>query len=234
MSHAARGSRPSGPTGADGPHALVADVTHPEIDADDRHHLERVLRMRAGSTLTVGDGAGRWRVCTYGTQLEPTSEVREVPRPDPVLTVGFALVKGGRPELIVQKLTELGVDRIAPFRAERSVVRWDETRAMKNLERWRRVAREAVMQCRRCWVPEVLPVGELADFAAGDGVALADPAGEALSDADHTVLVGPEGGWTPPERALVARQVRVADHVLRTETAAMAVATLMVARRRGW
>ena len=68
---------------------------------------------------------------------------------------GFAPVKGDRPEWTVQKLTELGVDRIVPLRAARSVVRWDGERGAAAVERLRRVAREAAMQSRRCRLPEV-------------------------------------------------------------------------------
>ena len=51
------------------PHAFVADLSAPVLDPDDRHHLERVLRMRAGDRLTVSDGAGAWRACRFGPDL---------------------------------------------------------------------------------------------------------------------------------------------------------------------
>lgn len=220
-------------TGAEGPHSLVADVDEPRLEARDRHHLERVLRLRPGSPLTVGDGAGRWRPCTFGVELDPSGEVLSVARPEPALTVGFALIKSGRPELVVQKLTELGIDRIVPFVAGHSVVRWTGDKAANNLARLRRVAREAVMQCRRAWLPEILPLASFDTVAAGQ-VVLADRSGRELGDLDHTVLIGPEGGWTDEESTAVADRVVLADHVLRAETAAIAAATLMVARRRGF
>jgi 16S rRNA (uracil1498-N3)-methyltransferase len=220
-------------TGAEGPHTLVADVDRPVLEERDRHHLERVLRLRSGSPMTVGDGAGRWRTCTFAAELEPLSEVRSVARPEPALTIGFALIKSGRPELVVQKLTELGIDRIVPFVAGRSVVRWNGDKAANNLARLRRVAREAVMQCRRAWLPEVAPLAAFETMAAGDAV-LADPTGRELGELDRTVLIGPEGGWTDEEVAASDDLVVLADHVLRAETAAIAAATLMVARRRGF
>ena len=73
----------------------------------------------------------------------------------PALTVAFAPVKGERPEWVVQKLTELGIDRIVPLLSERSVVRWSGARGKATVERLRRVAREAAAQCRRVWLPEV-------------------------------------------------------------------------------
>ena len=89
-----------------------------------------------------------------------------VESPQPRLGVAFALIKGGRPELVVQKLVELGIDDIRPFAASRSVVRWDEAKAVKNHERLERVAREAVMQCRRAWLPTVHPAVSFADVAS--------------------------------------------------------------------
>ena len=69
----------------------------------------------------------------------------------------------------MQKLVELGVDDIRPFAAERSVVRWGEVKATKNQQRLERVAREAVTQCRRAWVPVVHPVVVLEDVARLSG-----------------------------------------------------------------
>ena len=69
--------------------------------------------------------------------------------------MAFAPVKGERPEWVVQKLTELGIDRIVPLFSERSVVRWSGARGQATVERLRRVAREAAAQCRRVWLPEV-------------------------------------------------------------------------------
>ncbi len=218
--------------GRSGPHALVADVDAPELVADDRHHLERVLRLRSGDVLTVGDGAGRWRPCRFGDRIEPVGEVVSAAAPRPESAVGFAVLKGGRSETVVQKLVELGVDRIVPFVAERSVVRWDEAKTDRLLRRWRRVAREAVMQCRRLWLPTVEPV---AAFGALDlsAAALAVPEGRRLADGENFVLVGPEGGWTDAESAAVDRHVCLGPHIMRAETAAIAAAVLLGARRSG-
>ena len=214
------------------PHALVVDVDDPALNDSDRHHLERVLRVRSGDVLTVGDGAGRWRECRMGAVLEPVSEVMFEPAPEPEVTVGFAVLKGGRSEYVVQKLTELGVDRILPFVAERSVVRLDPSRADKWLERWRRVAREAVMQCRRRWLPNIEPMRDFRDLEWA-GVVLAVGGARAAAPGEHCVLVGPEGGWTQQELAAVPDHVGLGPHVLRAETAAVAAATLLTARRSG-
>ena len=215
-----------------GPHVLVDDVHAPELAGEDRHHLERVLRLRSGDPLTVGDGAGRWRPCRFGERVEPMDDVVTVAAPSPVLAVGFAVLKGGRSETIVQKLTELGADRIVPFVAERSVVRWDEVKTARLVQRWRRVAREAVMQCRRLWLPQVEPVRTFPELDLG-GAALAVSEGRTLAAGENFVLVGPEGGWTEGELAAVDRHVCLGPHIMRAETAAIAAAAVLGARRGG-
>ncbi|MCE2513128.1 MAG: 16S rRNA (uracil(1498)-N(3))-methyltransferase [Acidimicrobiia bacterium] len=215
-----------------GPHVLVDDVDAPEPAADDRHHLERVLRLCSGDPLTVGDGAGRWRPCRFGDRVEPAGDVVSVATPSPALAVGFAVLKGGRSETIVQKLTELGVDRIVPFTAERSVVRWDEVKTARLVERWRRVAREALMQCRRLWLPQVEPVRAFGDLDLGLA-AMAVSEGRTLEAGENFVLVGPEGGWVEDELAAVDRHVCLGPHIMRAETAAIAAAAVLGALRSG-
>jgi 16S rRNA (uracil1498-N3)-methyltransferase len=138
-----------------------------------------------------------------------------------------AIPKGDRPEWTVQKLTEIGIGTIGFIDCARSVVRWDEARARKQSERLRRVAREAAMQSRRVWLPEVCEVVPFPQAAGISGVALADPDGDALDPQTHTILVGPEGGFTQGERDLVPRHVRLSANVLRVETAALAAAFML-------
>ena len=116
----------------------------------------------------------------------------------------------------------------------RSVVRWDDAKAAKNIARLRQVAREAAMQCRRSWLPRLDDVTHL-DTAVGplgDGVALAQPGGRPPALTHPTVCVGPEGGWTLAEqdgRVLVD----LGPTMLRTETAALTAGILLTALRAG-
>jgi 16S rRNA (uracil1498-N3)-methyltransferase len=214
-------------------HAFVADLDRPELLGEDRHHFERVLRLRPGAPITISDGQGAWRWAGFGAELTVRSEVSLVPAPEPAVTIGFALLKGERPELVVQKLTEIGVDRIVPLRADRCVVQWGGERAERHLARLRRVAREAAMQCRRARLPEILPVATTARLAAEPGAVLADASGDPPDLRRPLVLVGPEGGWSETERELAVPRVALGPHVLRAETAAIVAGTLLVARRAG-
>ncbi|MCU1453770.1 MAG: rRNA ((1498)-N(3))-methyltransferase [Acidimicrobiales bacterium] len=212
----------------------MADLDQPELDPADHHHLARVLRVRPGDPLTLGDGRGAWRDATFTDgDPEPAGEIVRVPRPHPVIGVGFALVKGQKPELAVQKLTEVGVDEIRPFTADRSVVRWDPAKSDAALERLDRVARSAAMQCRRAWLPEVAPVVTFAELAARAGAARADRGGGPPSLDRPLVLVGPEGGWSSAERAVDLPVVGLAGPVLRAETAAIVAGAVLAALRAG-
>lgn len=218
-------------------HAFVADVAAPVLDDDDRHHLDRVLRLRVGQAVTVGDGAGRWRLCTWrgGGELEVAGVVAEAPAAGPPVTIAFALTKGERPEWVVHKLTEVGVDRIVPFRAARSVVRWDGDKAAAQASRWRRVARQAAMQSRRAWLPEVAEVVDFAGVVAvvgGEG-ALTAPRGGPPSLGRPALLVGPEGGWSEAELSCGLPAVGLGVTILRAETAAVAAGVLLCGLRSG-
>lgn len=217
------------------PHVFVADLAAPELTADDHHHLARVLRVRPGDPVTASDGRGGWRSCRLGSGavLETDGEIAVVPRREPAVGVGFALLKGDKPELVAQKLTELGVDEILPFVAARSVARWDEQRRARGRERLLRVVREAGMQSRRVWLPEVAEVVPFAALAARADVALAERGGDPPALTRPVVLVGPEGGWAPEELAVPCPRVALADDVLRAETAAIVAGTLLTALRAG-
>jgi 16S rRNA (uracil1498-N3)-methyltransferase len=215
-------------------HVFVDSLDAPELADADRHHLERVLRLAAGTVITVGDGRGGWRQVELGPELEQAGPIQREHGATPAITVAFALVKGDRPELIARALTEVGVDRLVPVRTSRTVVRWDGGRASAGVERLRRVVLSAGMQCRRVWLPEVGEVTELEAFlaTAGPTAALAEPGGPPPELTSPTVVVGPEGGWSAEERASARATVGLGPHVLRTETAAIVAGALLVAARR--
>jgi 16S rRNA (uracil1498-N3)-methyltransferase len=224
-------------------HVFVDDLVAPVLSDGDAHHLATVLRLRDGEVVTVGDGHGAWRECTFraGGRLEVVGDVESSAVPSPRITVGFAIPKGDRPEWIVQKLTEIGVDAIVPFRSSRSVVRWDAARAARNTERLRRVAVEASMQSRRTFLPAVAAPTTFDELtgegAASPRVVLAVPgapaptAGMLDGASELVVLIGPEGGWSAEEAAAGDCRVGLGANVLRTETATLAAGVLFVTSR---
>lgn len=216
-------------------------------------HAATVGRVRVGESLSVGDGrgtVGTGRVVSSASDavVIAVEQHQQVPAPAPEFWLVQALAKGDRDELAVQTVTELGATGVLPWQAERSVVQWRSEKAVRGVERWRTIVREASKQAMRAWVPTV------ASLAVGTKVAVApevqdalvlvlEPTAEtALTDipaadlqaATRIVLVvGPEGGISPSELTALdtagARQVRLGTEVLRTSTAGpAAIAALQV------
>jgi 16S rRNA (uracil1498-N3)-methyltransferase len=215
------------------------------IDGPDGHHLQRVRRLRAGETVTVADGTGQWRsyeVAAVGAgslDLAATADARTEPVAAPPLAVAFALTKGAKPETVVAHLTELGVDRILPVAARRSVTRWEGDRAESAIERLRRVAREAAQQSRRARLPIVEPLRPVLELVGAPGLVVGDRRGVPVDRLDAPgpggwlALVGPEGGLDDDELAALhdAPRLAVGSHVLRAETAALSVAAVLAGAR---
>ena len=217
----------------DRPLVFVDDLTTPELSDADLHHFERVLRLPPGEPITLGDGAGRSCPARFAARPEVTGPVVTTPDPGPRLTVAFAPVKAERPEWVVQKLTELGVDRMVPVVTARSVVRWSGARRQKVLGRMNDVAREACLQARRLTLPVIEAPMTLGDFLTREpDAALADPDGSPPTRAEQTVVIGPEGGFDRAELR-GRRSVALPGAVLRSETAAVVAGAVLIALRSG-
>jgi len=225
---------------------FVDEPRSPVVSAADARHLLDVLRLRPGESVIAADGAGRWVPCVVGagtTGRGSRGDLASVVVPDgdpvrgvaprPALTVAFAPVKGDRPEWVVQKLTELGVDQIVPILTQRSVVRWEGDRADRAVERLRKVAMEAAAQSRRLFVPEISGVTSIDELGGltGQPPSLAHPGGTPPSLAQRVVAIGPEGGWTDEELDGGGGLVGLGPTVLRAETAAVVAGTLLCALR---
>jgi 16S rRNA (uracil1498-N3)-methyltransferase len=210
-------------------HILVDELESPELSDDAAHHVLRVLRVGEHELVTITDGHGRWRTChIVEATLRAIGDVVVVERNHDPSTIAVAVPKQDRPEWLVQKATELGIDRIVFLHAERSVVRWDGDRGARHVARLSRVAAVALMQSRRVWLPVIAGPVPAADVLPG-GVA-AEPGGRAVAPSDRLIAIGPEGGWTPGELALAQDRVGLGDAVLRVETAAL-VACVEMGRR---
>ncbi|MGK9147230.1 16S rRNA (uracil(1498)-N(3))-methyltransferase [Plantibacter flavus] len=212
-------------------------------------HAVSVSRLRVGETTSIGNGRG---LIATGTvvrsepgELELRVDSVEVhPETRPALVLVQALAKGDRDELAIQAATELGVDRIVPWGAERSVSRWQGDKAAKGRARWQLIVREAAKQSIRARVPEVSDVVDARGLVAlveGRTVLVLEPtAGLTLTELDRTrltstgelvLVVGPEGGISPAERerleAAGAVEVRIGAGVLRTSTAGPAAVSAL-------
>lgn len=217
------------------------------LGADDLHHLRDVARIRVGEEIVAVEPGGRQSVVEV-TALESDAifgrtigVLDEQVLPRVVLVQGIA--KNPKMDLIVQKATELGAERIVAFFAQRSVVR-DQTGSSRS-ERWARIAKEAARQSQRQSVPEIVVCGDAGDAmreVSGIGlvVVLEDGAARGLGSVIReqrttagegvAVVVGPEGGLTATELETLegegAIPVRLGETILRTETAAIAAVAL--------
>jgi 16S rRNA (uracil1498-N3)-methyltransferase len=207
------------------------------------HHAARVLRVKPGDRISVADGTGAvYDAVVRHAGAEVTAEVRctrraGTARPAIVLVQGIA--KGDKVDTVVQKAVEVGVRRIVPVICERTIVRWDEQKREKAARRWREVARAAAKQCRSAWTTPVDDVRAGLDGIEAPAVALDPSASLRLRDAlpadppeSLTLVVGPEGGLTAGELALVssagAVPATLGPRVLRTETAGPVAAALIL------
>lgn len=211
-------------------HVLVDDLPDTLVlDDETEHHLTRVLRLGSGEVVSATDGRGGLRF--YEARVDRTVELTatgpgtEHDRQRGDLTLVSAIPKGDRIDWLVQKTTELGVDRIVLVHAERSVVRWKADRVAKQLMRLQRIADEALRQSRRLHRVEVS--GPVAAEEALVGSVIAEPGGRALVGSDLRIAIGPEGGWTERELAVAGEHVDLGPLILRTETAAVAATTLV-------
>jgi 16S rRNA (uracil1498-N3)-methyltransferase len=224
------------------------------LSGTEGHHAAAVRRLRVGERADVSDGAGTLASCVVASVGKDTvgltvQSVAEVPPAQPRITVVQALPKGDRGELAVEMMTEVGVDTIVAWQAERSVTRWQGERGKRALAKWRGTAREASKQSRRAWIPAVDGPAGLSDVLGLSGggaclVVLEASAAVPLSrlalprSGSIVLVVGPEGGISPGERAALgaagALEARLGPTVLRTSTAGAAAASVLMANSGRW
>ncbi|MDX6288079.1 MAG: rRNA (uracil1498-N3)-methyltransferase [Frankiales bacterium] len=228
---------------------LAGDVVL--LDGPEGHHAATVRRLTVGETVRLVDGSGL-RVDGEVTAVRRDeltvlvhTRTEEAP-PQPRLVVVQALAKGDRGEHAVEGMSEVGVDEIVPWSAARSIVQWRDN---KPLDRWRAKAREAAKQARRSWVPVITDPAsttEVADRLANATLAVVchegavSPLTEATPPADGEIVlvVGPEGGLTDDELATFeksgASAYSLGPSVLRTSTAGIVAAALLLSRTPRW
>lgn len=211
------------------------------------HHVARVLRMKAGDTLTLfnndgNDYAGEILRINKDEVTVKIVAVTAVECESPLrATLAQAISGGDRMDFTLQKAVELGVTQIQPIAAERSVVKLSGERTQKRREHWQNVVISACEQCGRATVPEVLSSLPLADWLGmrqqfSLKIMLSPTAEQTLHDlqkpaGDICLLIGCEGGFSPAEEQAAAscgfHGIRLGARVLRTETAGLAALAAM-------
>ena len=225
------------------------------LEESDARHAQRVLRLNPGEEVVLMDGRRRFLgEITDMSDGVTCRMVRELPSSEAVLRITLfqGLPKAEKMELIVQKLTELGAAEVVPVVMQRCVMRLTGKDGEKKQERWQKIAREAVKQCARVNAPEVKMPRKLAAMKdelnaldvlivpwedARDG-SIADCLApfKAKERVSIGILIGPEGGIAPEEAEWLtheagAKLVTLGPRILRTETAAIASQTIVMALR---
>jgi 16S rRNA (uracil1498-N3)-methyltransferase len=222
-------------------------------DADECQHLIKVLRLKKGDDLELINGQGGLARAVVDDVAKASvamslREVVFVPRAlRPRITLACAIPKRSKFETIIEKATELGVDRIIPLVTERTEFVADGEKIEKKTERFERVAMNAAKQCKRIWFPEISPpvaltqalkqcatpdTGLFIPWLEGDRVSLREAFTRKLEAKEFVFFIGPEGDFTPEEvkQALKAGALAVSlgENVLKVDTAAMAVVAFAV------
>lgn len=224
--------------------AIEENAPHLLLDESNAHYLCRVLRLREGTLVDVADGSGRlWQGALQQSDgawmLDALSVIHEeAPGVERVLVA--ALIKSDRWEWMIEKAAELGVHRIVPLRADRSVVELEGKREAQRIERWSKIAESAARQCERLaavYVEAPVTLAQaLSRFAADQRLMLDEtvprrPWPPLQKEQRIVLFIGPEGGWSEKEQALLQQagveRCGLGSNLLRAETAALAALTLV-------
>jgi 16S rRNA (uracil1498-N3)-methyltransferase len=218
-----------------------------ELRGEEARHLTRVLRAEAGQCYEITDGSSAWLAEITEARGDRVGfrviEPLESPEAPVRITLVAALIKFDRFEWMIEKATELGVERVVPFRAVRSDKGLLEASAKRG-ERWSRIAKESCQQSRRLRAPEIsagvrfeAALAEAADYRYLLDECDAPPLLRAvptdrLRGARVALMTGPEGGWTEGERAKACaagwQPVSLGPQILRAETAATAAVAILM------
>jgi 16S rRNA (uracil1498-N3)-methyltransferase len=221
------------------------------ISGDDYHHIVRVMRMSEGAEIICCNENSEAALCeieqitnekVIARIIKWIEEKTELPIH---IYIAHGLPKGDKLELVIQKGTELGAFSFIPFLAARSVVKWEDKKAEKKLERWKKIAKEAAEQSQRARIPDVyapMTIRELIEFAVtidyrlvayeeeakrGEKAVLAKVLREIKPGQSLLVLFGPEGGFSEQEISLLHDNgflsCSLGPRILRTETAPLYV-----------
>ena len=222
------------------------------ISGSDANHLARSLRAKRGDKITAVDGTGNCAILELINFDKETIKAKRIGELQKIvvekkIVLADCLPKQNRFDNIIEKATELGVEKIIPLISERTIARPGGNRAQNKIERWQRIAKEAAEQCARDTIPEIENVRELDDWLKEitplDEETLflfcweleqETTVREVLSlnvDKNIIVLIGPEGGFSEREvskiKAAGGVSVTLGKRILKTDTAAVSVLAMI-------
>lgn len=229
---------------------IVGDEAYIDSEEESKH-IKRVLRMKEGDLVEIFDGNGREYIARLEDLSQKSLELKIIEAVDKErelktsITVYQGIPKAQKMELIVQKLTEIGVSRIVPLKLSRCVKIIDE-KENKQIARWSKIALEAAKQSKRTRIPEIEKVMDIKDLVEdmknNDLTLVLYEEEETLKikdilksvetkNAKIGIIVGPEGGITGAEKEQIAsagaKSVLLGNRILRTETAAIYGASII-------
>lgn len=228
------------------------------IEGSDVNHMKNVLRMRPGEAVAISDGDNlKYRCVVEG--YEEGRAVLAIQQRMPVytelpcrITLFQGMPKQDKMELIVQKAVELGASQVVPVATRRSVVKLDEKKAAKKLQRWQQIAESAAKQAGRGYIPQVSSVlsyqealekaGELdvllIPYELAEGMEEARKVVASIAQGQSVgIFIGPEGGFEKEEVDAAihqgAKAITLGRRILRTETAGLAILSILMFRLEG-
>ncbi len=222
-----------------------------KLVGQDTIHISRVLRLRLGDTVILSDGHGK----EFKAEIKEIGKndvscliktETEIPHATIFISVYQALPKAKKMDKIVDKLTEIGIDRIIPVVTERSIPELKREQRQARVDRWRKISIEASKQSQRAFLPEIVDISEWESALKmmQDEDILIVPWEEEekgrikeikMVASKHVgIIIGPEGGFEKKEiddlKELGAKTVSLGSNILRTETAAVVASALVMER----
>jgi 16S rRNA (uracil1498-N3)-methyltransferase len=210
------------------------------IDGEEWHHIKTVMRCRVGDELEIVNGKGRLlygriaAIKSHSLQVEVRC-VEDFPMPPPRVIIAPSLTKGHAMNWMIEKLTEMGVDEIRPLRCERTDVSYSHSQ----LGRWEKIAAQSLKVNRKFWLTRISPPvspEELVNQAAEVPMKIlldvaGCRAGERNTRFPVLAVIGPPGDFTESEKVFFRgnsfRPMLINDCILKTETAALAIAAIL-------